>query len=139
MRTEKKSLFGRDALAFLAVGGSAAVAYVCISSFVLESGTFELSWPDWIVSGLIYAAFVPVVYFAHRIISFRSDVPHGRAFPRYVTAQILGLGVATALSFFVYQMVGLPAIFGSAIVIGLTSLFNYFVLRGWTFSTGVSE
>lgn len=126
-----RMLFGREAFAFYMVGGLAALAYVVITSSLIHLGT---GVEDWIISGLTYAVFMPLVYFAHRVFSFRSDAPHRRAFSRYVVVQIMGLGVATTLSFLMFNFVDITPFIASALVIGLTSVFNFLVLRGWAFA-----
>ncbi len=129
------SFFGRDALAFLMVGGTAALLYALASSFLLDFSGIELGVPDWVASSLLYGAFVPLVYLSHRRFSFRSNAPHGRALTRYVLTQAGSLSLATLLSYIVYQLLGLPASLGSLIVVGVTSLTSYLVLRLWTFAS----
>lgn len=124
-------LFGREAVAFYLVGGLAAAFYVLISSFLID---MNFGIADWQVSALVYAAFMPMVYFAHRLFSFRSDAPHRRAFSRYVVVQGMGLCVATVLSFAAFHILMLAPVVGSALVIGVTSIFNFLVLRGWAFA-----
>lgn len=124
-------LFGREAFAFYMVGGLAALAYVAITSGLIH---LETGIADWIISGLTYALFMPLVYFAHRMFSFRSDAPHRRAFSRYVVVQIMGLCVATILSYLAFHVFILMPVIGSGLVIGLTSIFNFLVLRGWAFA-----
>ena len=127
--------FGRDALSFLFVGGTAALLFVAVSSFLFHFSGWKSGVPDWVINGVLYALFVPLVYFSHRIISFRSRTPHRQALTRYLLTQILGLGVATLLGYVCYQVLGLSAWTGSVLVIGITSLFNYVVLRSWAFAS----
>lgn len=126
-----RTLFGREAVAFYLVGGLAALCYVLISSFLIGMDT---GIADWLMSALVYAVFMPMVYLAHRLFSFRSDAPHRRAFSRYLVVQGMGLCVASVLSFAAFHILMLVPLIGSALVIGVTSIFNFLVLRGWAFA-----
>lgn len=121
-----------DFLAFLLVGGTAAVGYVAISSALIAVRT---GVADWIVSSACYAAMVVPVYLAHRRLSFRSDVAHQVALPRYIAVQVTGLVLATACSFLAFDLFGLPAVPASALVIVVVSGVNFLLLRLWAFRT----
>ncbi len=124
-------LFGREAIAFYLVGGLAAALYVVVTSLLISIDT---GVADWVVSALTYAVFMPLVYLAHRLFSFRSDAPHRRAFSRYVVVQGMGFCLATILSYVAFHMLFLMPLIGSSLVIGVTSIFNFLVLRGWAFA-----
>lgn len=121
----------RDLFAYLFVGGGAALAYVFASKFVLG---LNLPVADWLVGGLLYGAFVPIVYLAHRLISFRSEAPHSYALPRYLAVQAGALLVASGMSYVVYHVLNLQPGIGSAIVIVASSGFSFVALRGWAFA-----
>ncbi|QMV01048.1 hypothetical protein GHV40_05945 [Devosia sp. D6-9] len=125
----ERNLFWQ-ALTFLAIGGGAAMAFVCLSSLAVGAG---LPLADWIVSALCYAAFILPVYLLHRRFSFNSDAPHLQALPRYVTVQLVGLSLAALFSFLAYGIIGLPTLLASLLVIGLTSAMNFLVLKVWAF------
>lgn len=124
----------RDLFAYVFVGGTAALLYVFASKFLLG---LNLPLADWLVGGLLYGAFVPLVYLAHRLISFRSDAPHAYALPRYVAVQAAALMVASGMSFLAYHVLDLQAGLGSALVIFVTSAFSFVALRGWAFAEKV--
>lgn len=129
--TAEQGRLTRQAFAFLGIGGGAAISYV-IASRIL----FELfpGLPAWLISGALYLAFVPIVYSLHRAISFRSNLLHRAAFPRYVAVQVAASIVAAMVSFVVIGRLGLPDAMGSAIVIVASSLFSFVCLRGWAFA-----
>jgi len=119
-----------QALSFLVIGTGAALAFVGLSSFILGLG---LPLADWVLSALCYAAFIVPVYLLHRRFSFESSAPHGRALPRYVAVQLLGLALATMFSFVAYGVVGLPTVAASLLVIAMTSAVNFLILKVWAF------
>lgn len=123
----------RDFAAFLFVGGSGAVAFIVLSSLMIEIRT---GTPDWLVSALCWAALIVPVYHGHRAISFRSEAPHGRALPRYVLVQIVGVALAAAFSYLAYQMLGLPSLVGATMVAALVAGMNFAILKLWAFAPG---
>lgn len=130
----RKTAATRDLFAFLFVGATAALTYVFCSKYVLG---LQLPIADWIVGGLLYAAFVPVVYTAHRLISFRSGARHVYALPRYVAVQIGALTVASLMSYLVYHTLDLSHGVGSVLVICASSSFSFVAMRGWAFAEKV--
>jgi len=121
---------GSDLLSFLIIGGASALGFVLLSGFAIG---LQTGVADWIVSSLCYALFILPAYSAHRRFSFRSDAPHHRALPAYVTVQLAGIGLATLFSFIAYGMFGLPTLFASSLVIVLTAGVNFMVLKLWAF------
>jgi putative flippase GtrA len=120
-------------VAFIVIGGAAALSFVGISSAAVA---LFRSVPAWLVSSLCYAAFIVPVYLMHRRYSFQSATAHGRALPRYVLVQLCGLALATAFSYLAYGIVGLPTLVAALVVIVLTSGVNFLVLRRWAFAGG---
>lgn len=117
-------------LSFLAIGGTAALSFVALSTAAVAA--FH-DMPAWLVSALCYAAFIVPVYLLHRRFAFRSNADHSRALPRYVTVQLCGLLLATAFSYIAYGVIGMPTLIAAVLVIGLTSGVNFLVLRRWAF------
>jgi putative flippase GtrA len=123
----------RDFFAFLLVGGSGAVAFIVLSSLMIELRTGA---PDWLVSAFCWAALIVPVYLGHRSISFRSDAPHGQALPRYVLVQVVGVSLVAAFSYLAHHVLGLPSIAGATIVAVLVAGTNFAILKLWTFAAG---
>jgi putative flippase GtrA len=119
-----------ELIAFVLVGGSGAVAFVLLSTFVVGA-----PWgpPKWIGSVFCYAVLIPPVYLAHRRFTFRSDAPHRHALPRYAGVQVGSLMLASLFSDVVYGVIGLPTLPASMIVTGLTSAVSFVVLKLWAF------
>jgi len=119
-----------ELVAFVLVGGSGAVAFVLLSTFVVGA-----PWgpPKWIGSVFCYAVLILPVYLAHRRFTFRSDAPHRQALPRYAGVQMGSLALASLFSYIVYGVIGLPTLPASVIVTGLTSAASFLVLKLWAF------
>ncbi|MDR3472505.1 MAG: GtrA family protein [Devosia sp.] len=118
-------------LAFAAVGGSGAVAFVALSTLSIELHT---GVANWVVSTLCYALLIVPVYLLHRRFSFRSEAPHRHALPRYVSVQIGALLLASLFSYVTYHLLALQPVWASLIVTGLTSGVSFAVLKLWAFT-----
>jgi putative flippase GtrA len=118
-------------LSFVIIGGTAAVAFVGVSSAAIA---IVRGLPSWLISALCYAGFIVPVYLLHRRFSFRSEAAHGRALPRYILVQLSGLALATGFYWLCYGLIDLPTPVAATLVIGLTSALNFVILRLWAFS-----
>ena len=122
---------GTQLLSFIIVGALGALGFVALSSLTIG---LQFGAPSWIVSAGCYALMIMPVYLAHRRFSFQSEAPHRHALPRYVGVQLCGITLASLFSFFCYGVLGMPTLFASLLVIGLTSGVNFVVLRLWAFA-----
>ena len=122
-----------DLIAFALVGVSGMVAYVALSTGLMA---LEPPWPRWVSGTLCYLALIVPVYLTHRRFSFRSDVRHRVALPRYAAVQAMAVVLTAALSWLAFSVLGIPSFYGSVLVIGLTSAINFVVLRLWAFASG---
>jgi putative flippase GtrA len=123
---------GVEALCFAGIGLSAALGFVVLSGAMVA--LFH-SVPAAVVSTICYAMFIVPTYLAHRRFSFRTDAPHRQALPRYMAVQALGLLLAALFSYLAYDIVRLPSLPASILVIGLTSGVNFILLRAWAFAS----
>lgn len=122
----------RTAVAFVAVGGGAAVVFILLSTAILS---LETGIPRWLASALCYAILVGPVYIAHHRITFRSRQRHRTALPKYMATQALAVVVSAAMAIPVYHTLHLEPLPGSVLVTVLTSIGSFVVLRLWTFRT----
>lgn len=123
-------LFG-GLLAFVVIGASGAAAFVALSTLMIWLDT---GIADWMVNTACYASLIVPVYLMHRRHSFESDAPHSQALPRYMAVQAMALLLAALFSFVVHDMLAVPTLLASMLVIGLTSGVNFMVLRSWAFA-----
>ena len=123
-------LFG-GLVAFIAIGGAGAAAFVLLSTVMIGLDT---GFADWVVNTACYASLIVPVYLMHRRYSFDSDAPHSQALPRYMAVQGMALLLAALFSYVVHGVLALPTVFASMLVITLTSGVNFMVLRSWAFA-----
>jgi putative flippase GtrA len=116
---------------FVFVGGLGALCYVGLSMLLIDLRT---GMPEWLVGALAYALLILPVYMAHRHCSFRSDVPHTVALPRYVAVQVTAIVLASVFSYVSYNLLGLASGYAALLVIGLTSGVNFVILKIWAFA-----
>jgi len=121
---------GRQFAVFVAIGATAALGFIVLSSTLVRLHT---GLADWLVSAGCYALFVVPVYLLHRRLSFQSDARHRQAFPRYAIVQLCGLILASLFSYLAYGVLAMPTIAASLLVIALTSGVNFVALRLWAF------
>lgn len=121
-----------DLVGFVLVGLGGMAAYVALTTGVMALGP---PWPRWVTGTLCYALLVGPVYLMHRRFSFRSDVRHGVALPRYAAVQGMALALTAAFSWLFFSVFGMPSFAGSLLVIGLTSAVNFLLLRLWAFAS----
>lgn len=121
----------RQLFGYLVVGGLGAVAFVVLSTLLIDLGT---GLPKWLVSAFAYAVLIGPVYLAQHRFAFRSGAPHARALPRYVAVQLVAVGLTAAFSAVVYGLFALPTPAAAFIVNGLTAAVNFGALRAWAFA-----
>ncbi len=117
--------------AFLAIGVGAALFFVMLIG-VLASAYPEV--PAWELSALGFASLLVPVYLLHRRFAFGSGTAHERTLPRYILVQLATLFAAALFSFVAYGAFGLDNLTAALLVIGVTSVLNFVVLRAWAFS-----
>jgi putative flippase GtrA len=115
---------------FIAVGGTATVAYILICTFFTEF----LGARAAVASLMGYGIAVPPAYWAQRAITFRPRAFHRVAFPKYLTVQLVGSVVAAVLGEILVDRIGFPSLFCFSIVALVVGLANFFTLRYWTFA-----
>ncbi len=115
---------------FLAVGGSLVVAHMALAT----AFTMMLAIPPAIANATAHALCLPPTYLAQRMLAFRSNAPHARAFVRYVLLQLpliaLGAGLAGLL---IGQMRLNPAL-AFLLICPFVALTSFVAQRWWAFA-----
>jgi putative flippase GtrA len=115
---------------FIAVGGTATVAYILICTFFTDI----LGLRAVVASLMGYGIAVPPAYWAQKAITFRSRAFHRVAFPKYLTVQLVGSVVAAVLGEILVGRIGFPSLICFSIVALVVGLANFFTLKYWTFA-----
>lgn len=76
---------------------------------------------------------VLVSFFGHYHFTFTASTPYTKAFPRFFTIALLGLGLSQAIMFSAVSLLALDYRLGLAVVVMLVPGLNFLVNRAWTF------
>jgi putative flippase GtrA len=117
---------------FLAVGGTLAVVYAGLSG-VLHAGA---GMPAAVASGVAYGFTIPPAYWCQRVLAFRSDAAHSRAFPRYVLLQAPLLALGALLSWLLLDVLHGPKVISFFVVAPAVAAVSFVAQRVWTFAKG---
>ncbi len=118
----------REILLFLTVGGTSAMLYLALNvGFTWAGMRPSLS----ILCTL--ALLIPPTYLAQRRFTFRSDRSHGAAFPRYMSAQLAGNGLALVGAELIPGVIRAYPLVSFAIITVMVAAINYGILKFWAF------
>ncbi|MDR1827977.1 MAG: GtrA family protein, partial [Methylobacteriaceae bacterium] len=84
----------REIFRFFVVGVSLTLGFTVIATGLRLATALRPS----LISALSYAVMIGIGYVAQRVITFQSRVKHSKAFPRYVSVELLGLSISVAFS-----------------------------------------
>jgi putative flippase GtrA len=113
---------------FLVVGGLSALLYI-----VIGAGLTVLGLQPSVALLLTLSLLIPPTYLAQRRWTFRSDLGHSVAFPRYLTTQLTGNGVGLlGTAIFPGIILRQPFVAFAIVAIGVATL-NYGCLKLWAF------
>lgn len=117
-------------LHFIGIGAGGALGFVVLSSALIGLHT---GLPDWLVNMASYAALILPVYMLHHRYSFDSEAAHIQALPRYLVVQAMAVILVALFGFALHSTLAMPTPIASSLVIGLTSMGSYLMLRSWAF------
>ena len=117
------------ALRFVGVGGTLMVAHIALATLLAVLGLAPS-----VANITAHFICIPPTYLAQRGFTFRSDVPHIRAFVRYVLLQLPLMGLGAGLAWLLITRMGWPAALGFAVIIPLVALVSYAAQRFWAFA-----
>lgn len=113
---------------FLVVGGLSALLYVVISA-----GLTMLGLRPSIALLMALALLVPPTYLAQHRLTFQSHVRHFVAFPRYVTTQLTGNGIALLATVLFPGAIQRQPFLGFTVIAFGVAILNYGFLKLWAF------
>jgi putative flippase GtrA len=115
------------------VGVLLAVLYFVVASV----GTSVIGLQPATASGMAYLLNIPVAYFAHRMVTFRSSELHHVAFPRFVVTSCMGLALSWLIPHLLLRMFAIPHWLAFLAVGVAVPTINFLATRIWVF--GVSR
>jgi putative flippase GtrA len=114
---------------FGVVGVALALTY-----FVMAyAGSSGLGLEPAIASGCAYLPMIPLAYFAHRVITFRSSAVHRVAFPRFVVTSCTGLALSWVIPYLASRLFDAPQWLAFLAVCVTTPALSFVMARGWVF------
>jgi putative flippase GtrA len=114
---------------FCGVGVLLAVLYFVAASV----GSSGLGLEPAIASGAAYLLMIPVAYFAHRIVTFRSSTLHKVAFPRFVVTSCMGVALSWVIPHFLLRLFAIPDWLAFLAVGIIVPSLNFVTTRIWVF------
>ena len=119
----------REAVMFLAVGGTSTLAYLGLTVALTTLAGLRPSLAILVTLAIL----MPPTYLAQRRFTFQSQQGHFGAFLRYVGVQLIGNGIGLlGAELFSEEIRGAPWV-AFTIIAGVVALVNYGCLKFWAF------
>ena len=119
----------RQLVVFCAVGVSLAMVYFVIA----YAGSSLLGLEAATSSVAAYVLMIPLGYFAHRIITFRSSAFHKVAFPRFVVTSSMGVGLSWVIPYLASRLFAAPHWIAFLAVCVIVPTLSFVTTRAWVF------
>ena len=119
----------RQPIVFGVVGVSLALIYFVAAS----AGSAGLGLEPAIASGCSYLLMIPLAYFAHRIITFRSSAVHKVAFPRFVVTSCMGVALSWVIPYLASRLFAAPHWLSFLAVCVIVPTLSFVTTRAWVF------
>jgi putative flippase GtrA len=119
----------RQLVVFCAVGVSLAMVYFVIA----YAGSSWLGLEAATSSVAAYVLMIPLGYFAHRIITFRSSAFHKVAFPRFVVTQCIAVALSWAIPNAASRLFAAPRWVAFLAVCVVVPMVSFVTARAWVF------
>jgi putative flippase GtrA len=113
---------------FLLAGGLGATCYIVGSSILTFVGV-----DAWIASTIVYSCLVPIIYLIQKKFVFESVESHSRSFPRYLTIQLVGIGLSASIPFLLDKL-KISQTISFVCVVLLITFTNYVLQLRWAFT-----
>lgn len=125
----------RTFLRFLVVGASLAALYATLAALA----TSQLPLPKALSSALVWVLCVPVGFISHRRFTFTTRRPHRHGLWLYGATQVLGIGIASGVSFLLARGQFWPDLFVHLFASGLAAVASYLINRWIVFPAASAD
>lgn len=115
---------------FCVVGAALTAVYFVVANV----GSVMLGLAPQSASGGAYLATIPLGYFAHRRITFRSARTHSIAVPRFVAASFVGVLIAWVVPYVAVHAFAVPHWAAYLAVSVLAPAISFVLMRFWVFA-----
>jgi len=119
----------RQPIVFGVVGVSLALIYFVVA----YAGSSGLGLEPAIASGCSYLLMIPLAYFAHRMITFRSSAVHKVAFPRFVVTSCMGVALSWVIPYLASRLFAAPQWLSFLAVCVIVPALSFVTTRAWVF------
>ena len=103
---------------------------------ILSSGLIGLLGVEATLSSAIaFAGCLPLAFWSHKLITFRSDKRGRDEFLRFTLVQVLSFAVATLTMFVCVHLLGLHHLVPILVTILIVPLISFIVMERWVFNT----
>lgn len=112
---------------FLSVGGIGALGYIALSYLIVLGGV-----TPWLSSLIAYLISIPVVFFMQGYFVFQDTSVNRNTFFKYLTTQLIGLGLSVFLPLFL-ELFFIPPVFSFLSVSTTSAFISYLLQSRWVF------
>jgi len=119
----------RRIFVFATVGIAAAIIYFFCATLLLRLGVRPASLTSLIAYGISGAC----SYLGHRLLTFQSDTPHGKAVPRFIVANLAGYLVAVVVPLLLTDIMSWPPLIATVLVCVAVPTLNFVLLTLFVF------
>jgi putative flippase GtrA len=125
----------RTLLRFLVVGACLAALYATLAALA----TSQLPWPKALSAALVWVLCIPVGFLSHRRFTFTTRTAHRHGLWLYAATQVLGIGIASGVSFLLARGQFWPDLFVHLLASGLAAIASYLINRWIVFPDPSAE
>jgi putative flippase GtrA len=125
----------RTFLRFLIVGASLAALYATLAALA----TSQLPLPRALSSALVWVLCIPVGFISHRRFTFTTRQPHRYGLWLYGATQVLGIGIASGVSFLLARGQFWPDLCVHLLASGLAAIASYLINRWIVFPAASAD
>jgi len=119
----------RKILAFLLVGGLAAAVYAAALILLVDG----LGLPLFAGSALAFAIAIPVSYFGHRLVTYRSRNVVAPEAARFIVVQVANLVITSAIVHFAGTRFGLSTQAGVLVAFVAAPIVSFVMFEVWVY------
>jgi len=113
-------------LRFLAVGASLSLLYATLAALA----TSQLPLPKAVTSAMVWIFCIPLGFWSHRRFTFTTRTPHRHGLWLYAATQVLGIGIAATVSYFLATGAFRHDLFVHLLASGLAAVAS-FLINHW--------
>jgi putative flippase GtrA len=124
-----RSALLRQEIRFIIAGASGTLLFFVLSYIIASAGM-----PPFGGTLITYALTFVTVYTVHRYWTFSVDVPHGKAFPRYLFVQAVCALMSAFVAHFLVNLFGFQPLAMSALTAVASAGLSYFATSLWVFA-----